>query len=309
MITIQIPVDGSSVAVADFAAAAKAALEAIPEGVSDAEKAQAKDAVAAAASLVKAGHVGSDNVFVTVGGIGQSPQLAPGIGAAILSITVSQRPAAVKPAAPPPAIAQTAPVSPYDTGPKAEEVAREAANRAALGLPGATLEAAAADLGAPVPALASAGTATPTQASGASNKPLKGQALAAATAAGKAAAKPARPLSGAAATAAAKKAAAAGAVAPAAVSPYDAGSVKASDVQSTGTPSAGSSKAAPAAAKPSAAKSGAGSPSQPALATVTSTTTKAPATAADKAPQTNPQTAKPAAGALEHQVAKDRAGK
>ncbi len=305
MINLQIPVDGTSVAVGDFAAAAKVALDAIPAVVSDAEKAQAKDAIAAAAMLVKAGHVGSGNVFVTIGGIGQSEQLAPGVGAAIVSITVSQRPAAAKPIAALPAIAPTAPVSPYDTGAKPEEVAREAANRGALGLPGATLEQAAADLGAPVPAIVGAGVAVPsTQASTATNKPLKGKALAAATAKGKAAAKPAGVL-------AATKA---GAV----VSPYDAGSVKASDVQSTGTPSEGSSKAAaPArvagrftkAAAPAAAKSGAGSPSQPTLATSTTKAAAPAAAGADKAPQTNPQTAKPAAGAMGHQVAKDRAGK
>jgi hypothetical protein len=68
MFTFTIPAPGPArLPVTHFAAAAKAALTEIPDSATDEERAQAKAAVAAAAALVKAGHVGSEHVHVTVG--------------------------------------------------------------------------------------------------------------------------------------------------------------------------------------------------------------------------------------------------
>lgn len=268
MFTFQIPSDGSSVPTADFAKVADEAVATFSGD--DAEHAQIEAAVSAAKVLVKAGHVGEDNVYVIIGGVGGTD----------LSLGVHHRAAPVV-RAPAPAVAVLpAPVSPYYTGAKPDEIQRESAAT------GDSLEATAAKLGAPVPAVV------------ASAEPAK-----AAKSAAKQAAKP-----GAITTKPVKLAV---------VDPYDAGSVKASDLQSKGTPSEGSSaalgqvagpaKAAPA--EPSKAAKAAGVKAAASPTSLPRTQTpQAAATAQASVPQSNPQTAKPKAGAMEQQVAKDRAG-
>lgn len=136
MFTIIIPADGSSVPVDEFGAAAKASLELVSGD--DDEKAQAKAAIDAAAGLVKAGHVGDANVYVVIGGIGGDT----------LSIGVHHRPAPNTTVPAPAPEAGPPHRRPFDTGPTQDEIAREAANRAALGLPRSSVAEVAADLGA-----------------------------------------------------------------------------------------------------------------------------------------------------------------
>jgi hypothetical protein len=280
--TFQIPSDGSSVPTADFAKVADEAAakyrETHQEAENDVEYGQLEAAVSAAKVLVKAGHVGEDNVYVVIGG-----NYGSALGAAerSLSIGVHSRPAPVVRAPAPTVAVLPTPVSPYYTGAKPDEIARESAAT------GDSIEATATKLGAPVPAVAIIGA-----------EPAKK------------AAKPAAIAKSAAIAAKAAKLAV--------VDPYDAGSVKASDLQSKGTPSVGSSAAlgqvaGPAKATPSEPSKAAKAAGVKAAASPTSLprtqTPQAAATAQGSVPQSNPQTAKPAAGSMEQQVAKDRAGK
>jgi hypothetical protein len=132
-----IPADGSSVSVDDFAAAAKETLASI--SLADEEKDQAKAAVDAAISLVKAGHVGSDKVYVAIG-LHANPSHTQD---SIVSIGVYQRPAPPKPAA----VVEEAEkpnwrIASY-TGPLPEEIVREALAT------GESVKAVAERLGAP----------------------------------------------------------------------------------------------------------------------------------------------------------------
>ena len=107
------------------------------EDLGEADLAQAKGAIEAAVALVKGGHAGSEHVYATIGGFNG----AIGTPASGLSVGVYHKPAPVVAAAPT-VIPELPRVSPYDTGPKPEEIAREAA---ATGKP---IEQVAKELGA-----------------------------------------------------------------------------------------------------------------------------------------------------------------
>lgn len=283
MFTFQIPSDGSSVPAADFAKAADSAVKEYREKNAsekdDPEFGQLSAAVSAAKSLVGGGHVGEENVYVIIGGIGGSD----------LSVGVHHR-AAPKPPVEVPVVPAPALPSPYYTGPKPDEIAREVAARAAAGDTRATTAKVAADLGA---------TAVTGVSAGAPARKLSGAAAKSADAkAAKAAEDAAAALAGAPA-------------APAARSPYDAGSPTEAEKAHQPAPAEGSSaalgqEAGPATAPPpsTAADVAAGQVAGPIV--------KAPAVAPVKAArvrQSNPKTPKPAAGAVEKKVAADRAGK
>jgi len=110
----QVPANGASVAVADFKKAVDEVLEALHLVPEDAAK--AKQAAAAAAALVQAGHAGDANVYATIG-----------VADGITSVGVHARPAPAKPAPVVATIPGPARKSPYDTGPSQEEIEREAA--------------------------------------------------------------------------------------------------------------------------------------------------------------------------------------
>lgn len=162
MFTIQIPADGSSVPVADFSKAADESLASYKEsllvsvptqpalrpydaksakpeekGALEPVDAQIRAGFAAAKALVSAGAAGKANVYAVIGGHTED---TPGQGTAV-SVGVYARPGPVTPIVPA-VIPELPRVSPYETGPKPEEIAREAA---ATGKP---LEQVAKELGA-----------------------------------------------------------------------------------------------------------------------------------------------------------------
>lgn len=130
MFTLQIPANGGSVPIDEFDKATKDALEVLDASypnLTDDERAMAKNGAAAAKALLKDGHFGDEHVYAVVSanpGSAGSTFAAPVSSA--MSVGVYHRPAPAK-AAPVPALVvpQTIP-SPYDTGPKPEEIAREA---------------------------------------------------------------------------------------------------------------------------------------------------------------------------------------
>lgn len=128
MFTLQVPFTGGSVDPSEFDAAAKDALETLPDNISDEERKMARSGIAAAKALIKEGHFGDDHVYAVISanpGITGSTQQAATDTA--MSVGVYHRPRPAQPArVAQPAIPQAIP-SAYDTGPKPDEIAREAA--------------------------------------------------------------------------------------------------------------------------------------------------------------------------------------
>lgn len=143
MATLQIPYTGGSVDPSEFDQAAKDALDALPDTLTDEDRKMARSGIAAAKALLKEGHFGDDHVYAVVSwapGIGGSTQQAATDTA--MSVGVYHRPRPAQPArTAAPAIPQVLP-SAYDTGPKPDEIAREAANT------GRDVEEVAKELGA-----------------------------------------------------------------------------------------------------------------------------------------------------------------
>lgn len=302
MFNFTIPSDGSSVSAGDFAKAAEEAAakfrEAHKDIADDGEYAQVEAAISAAKVLVKGA---ADNVYVTIGGFSN----APGAEKHGVSIGVYHRPAPVAIASPAEVVAQPAPYSPYSTGPKPEEIAREAT---ATGKP---IEQVAKELGAPTVTISKtdkAGvTTTVTKPTGAVQAP--------AIPANKAN----LPTTADVRTAARR-------------SPYDAGSPTDAERAAAPLPSEGSSATTPAVAtkavpgvKATAAQQHAAdvanstndgrtpatkkASAQVPVRVMSGTKATAPTKANAGAAQSNAQTAKPAPGPIEKQVAKDRSGK
>lgn len=103
---LTIPANGSSVPVRDFTAVAERTYDAWLEGAgkeaTEEQKDQLRAAIDAADTLVAAGHIGSDNVYVVLGGNATDGHKAPtpGVLESLVSIGVYQRPAPVAVEAP-----------------------------------------------------------------------------------------------------------------------------------------------------------------------------------------------------------------